>query len=222
MAVLGLRPPALVQEWALVYGHGSVVANSWLPPRIHQGCLWQSTPAKDDDSLCRTLRRIVSEEVVVGVVGELRHPDESAFSKVVGLVRGHMVQYVLGHVPHAKWERRRSAIEHDVRTYRAATGELRGHVGEGVGDAVQVVMDWERLELALQARVVEDVGSRNRRGIQPQILEARTLQSATTPSLAGHTGAWTCTKLPSMAMMKSRLPKWTRAPGAHPSALFAI
>ena len=80
----------------------------------------------------------------------------------------------------------------------------------------------ECLELALQTRVVEDAGVRDRRGVQPLALEARNLQNARRLLLVGRTGAWTCTRLPSMAMMKSRLPKRTRAPGTQPSVQLAI
>ena len=87
---------------------------------------------------------------------------------------------MLSCVPHTKWERHRGAIEHDIRRYWATTGQLCDHIGEGVGDAVQIVLgrlrSQECLELPLQMHIVEDVGSRNRRGVWPLTLEVRTLQ----------------------------------------------
>ena len=60
MAVRGRRPPALAEGWALECNRGIVEANPRLLPRIPPGCLWQSTPAKGGDSLCRTRCRTLA------------------------------------------------------------------------------------------------------------------------------------------------------------------
>ena len=118
----------------------------------------------------------------MGVIGKLGHPDESAFSVVVGLVQRRVVLHVPGHVSHTKWEHHRGTIEHDVWRYGATARQLCGYIGEGVGNAVHIILgrlrSQKRLGLVLQARVVEDAGSRNRRGVCPLTLEAQTLQSA--------------------------------------------
>ena len=98
------------------------------------------------------------------------------------VVPRQVVLQMLGCVPQAKWEHHCGAIEHDVRRYGATAKQLRGYIGEGVGNAVHIILgrlrSQKRLELVLQAHVVEDTGSRNRRGVCPLTLEAQTLQSA--------------------------------------------